>query len=277
MNPVSRALWFVESHSQESLALDEIALACRVSPYHLTRAFAAATGLSLMRYVRGRRLSEAARKLALGADDILRLAIDTGYGSHEAFTRAFRDQFGCTPEQVRGQGNCSNLLLVEAIEMSTSTLPDVTPDRFGTHEPRTFVGLVERYACQAPKGIPAQWQRVGPYLGSLQGQVDHAAYGVVFNFDSDSNFDYLTGVEVRGNPELPQGFQTHQTPKQKYAIFHHKGHIAGIRDVIAAIWNKWLPDSGCQVAKGATLERYPPEFNPMTGMGGFEIWVPIQE
>jgi AraC family transcriptional regulator len=277
MNPVSKAIWFVESHPQESIALDDIAQACRVSPYHLTRAFAAATGLSLMRYVRGRRLSVAARKLAEGADDILRLAIDTGYGSHEAFTRAFRDQFGFTPEQVRGHGNCNNIQLVEAIDMSTSTLPDVKPDRFETREPRTFAGVVERYPCNNPQGIPAQWQRVGPHLGRLQGQVDHAAYGVVYNFDSDSNFDYLTGVEVSGNPSLPEGFQTYQAPRQKYAIFHHKGHIAGIRDIIAAIWNKWLPESGCQVSKSATLERYGPEFNPMTGMGGFEIWVPIQE
>ncbi|MGE5157753.1 MAG: helix-turn-helix domain-containing protein [Gemmatimonas sp.] len=66
----------------------------------MVRAFAAATGFSVMRYVRARRLSEAARALARGAPDILSLALEADYGSHEAFTRAFRDHFGMTPEAV---------------------------------------------------------------------------------------------------------------------------------------------------------------------------------
>src|SRR5258708_4228072 len=85
MDPIQKALWFVESHSREPVTLEDIAKACKVSAFHLTRAFAATTGLSLMRYVRGRRLSEAARQLAEGADDILSIAFDSGYGSHEAF------------------------------------------------------------------------------------------------------------------------------------------------------------------------------------------------
>jgi AraC-like DNA-binding protein len=104
MNPAQKALWFIESHLAEGLTLDEIAGVAGISRFHMVRAFAAATGLSVMRYVRARRLSEAARALANGAPDILTLALDADYGSHEAFTRAFRDHFGVTPEAVRGSG-----------------------------------------------------------------------------------------------------------------------------------------------------------------------------
>src|SRR5262249_27309148 len=120
MDPVQKALWFVESHSREPISLEEIASACKVSSFHLTRAFAAGTGLSLMRYVRARRLSEAARRLAEGADDILAVALDAGYGSHEAFTRAFAGHFVLTPEQVRSQGHLNNIKVVEAIPMSAT-------------------------------------------------------------------------------------------------------------------------------------------------------------
>jgi transcriptional regulator GlxA family with amidase domain len=41
-------------------------------------AFGAATGRSIMRYVRGRRLTEAARSLADGAPDILAVALCVG-------------------------------------------------------------------------------------------------------------------------------------------------------------------------------------------------------
>src|SRR5450755_2371349 len=101
MNPAQKALWFIESHLGDALTLDEIAAIGGVSRFHMVRAFAAATGLSVMRYVRARRLTEAARALANGAPDILTLALDADYGSHEAFTRAFRGHFGVTPEAVR--------------------------------------------------------------------------------------------------------------------------------------------------------------------------------
>src|SRR5580698_11287035 len=123
MNPAQKALWYIESHLADSLTLDEISSVAGVSRFHMVRAFAAATGFSVMRYVRARRLSEAARALAAGAPDILNVALDADYGSHEAFTRAFRDQFGLTPEAVRGLACLDNLRLQEPILMD-STLTD---------------------------------------------------------------------------------------------------------------------------------------------------------
>ena len=72
--------------------------------------------------------------LANGGPDILTVAMDFGYGSHEAFTRAFRDQFGMTPESVRAQGHLDNVNLVEAIKMddglfTTPALPRIEQGR----------------------------------------------------------------------------------------------------------------------------------------------------
>src|SRR4051812_20074291 len=113
MNPAQKALWFIESHLASELSLDEVAAMAGISRFHMVRAFAAATGVSVMRYVRARRLSEAAKALANGAPDILAVALDTDYGSHEAFTRAFRDHFGVTPEAVRDSAHLDNLQLQE--------------------------------------------------------------------------------------------------------------------------------------------------------------------
>jgi AraC family transcriptional regulator len=276
MDPVQKAIWFVESHCRDPITLEQIAQACKVSPFHLTRAFAATTGLSLIRYVRGRRLSDAARLLAQGADNILVVALDAGYGSHEAFTRAFRDQFGLTPDRVRAQGHLDNIQLVEAMAMNVTSEVELAAPRMETSEPLLLGGLVERHACNSPRGIPAQWQRFGPYIGRIPGQVGDAAYGAIYNFDSDGNFDYMCCVEINGSSGLPAGLETLQVPAQKYVVFRHSGHVAGIRATMAAIWNQWFPESGYQAAKAPTLERYGPEFNPSTGLGGFEIWIPIQ-
>src|SRR5450631_1849565 len=141
MNPAQKALWFIESHLARKLTLDEIAGIAGISRFHMVRAFAAATGLSVMRYVRARRLSEAARALAGGAPDILTLALDADYGSHEAFTRAFRDHFGVTPEVVRSSTRLDNLALQEPIPMDSTPTDNLKAPRFATSKPLLIAGI----------------------------------------------------------------------------------------------------------------------------------------
>jgi AraC family transcriptional regulator len=78
MSPLGKALWFIESHFSSETTLDDIAEVAGVSRYYITRAFGDATGHSVMRYVRGRRLTEAARSLANGARNVLSVALDGG-------------------------------------------------------------------------------------------------------------------------------------------------------------------------------------------------------
>ncbi|MGF6777301.1 AraC family transcriptional regulator [Paraburkholderia sp. GAS334] len=276
MNPVGKALWFIESHFASDITLDDIATSGCVTRFHLSRAFEAATGRAVMRYVRGRRLSEAARALANGAPDILAVAVDAGYGSHEAFTRAFRDQFGVTPEAVRTQGNVCNIELVEPIKMNESFLEDLAPPRIETGKPLLVAGLSERYHFEHSEGIPAQWQRFGPRIGKVPGQVGQIAYGVCFNNDDAGNFDYLCGVEVTDFSSLPADLARVRIGEQRYAIFTHRDHISAIRRTWNTIWNKWLPESGHQVADAPVFECYSEQFNPTTGMGGVELWVPLK-
>ena len=94
-----------------------------------------------MRYLRGRKLSMAAYELAQGEQDILGLAINTGYNSHEAFTRAFRTQFGITPEQVRQLGSVESLDLVEAIKIQDQVI-DIAPPKLISSGPMIFQGLM---------------------------------------------------------------------------------------------------------------------------------------
>src|SRR5437763_1990567 len=145
MNPAQKALWYIESHLADALTLDDIAAIGGVSRFHMVRSFAAATGFSVMRYVRGRRLTEAARALANGAPDILTLALDADYGSHEAFTRAFRDHFGVTPETVRSLARTDSLALQEPIQMDSTRTDNLQAPRFEISRPLLIAGIAERY------------------------------------------------------------------------------------------------------------------------------------
>ena len=173
MHYLAKALWYIESHYAQDISLGAIARVGGASPCHLTRAFGLATGHSVMRYVRARRLSEAALVLAQGAQDILSVALQAGYSSHEAFTRAFREQFQMTPERVRAQRHVANLALVGAIKMDVAPGVPLEAPRFEQGPALLVAGLVERYRAETSAGIPALWQRFLPHAAPRQ-----AVYGV---------------------------------------------------------------------------------------------------
>jgi AraC family transcriptional regulator len=276
VSPVGKALWFIESHFGNEITLEGVANIAGVSRYHMTRAFADVTGHSLMRYVRGRRLAEAARALAGGATDILSVALDAGYGSHEAFTRAFREQFDVTPEAIRKEGDLHSIKPLEPMKMDETVRTTAPPVRFENGKVLLIAGIVQRYSCETSAGIPSQWQRFMPYIGNVPGQIGRAAFGVRWNGDEEGNFDYLCGMEVSDFSRLPSGLAHVRIPAQKYAVFSHREHISTIRSTWVTIWNTWLPDSGHELADVPDFERYDQEFDPRTGTGGFEIWVPIK-
>ncbi|MEK1888036.1 MAG: AraC family transcriptional regulator [Phyllobacterium sp.] len=276
MNAVEKAIWFIEGHFAEGITLDDIAASAGLSRFYMSRAFAAVTGCSVRGYIRGRRLSEAARLLCKGAPDILCVALEAGYNSHEAFTRAFRDQFGMTPEQIRAQGHVDNIPLVEAIKMDESFVVDLEEPRIVEGKPLLVAGIGARYDCESSKAIPSQWQRFAPHIGHVPGQVGDVCYGVCCNSDDENNFDYIAGVKVKDFSEVPDSFGRVRIPAQKYLIFRHLDHISTIRSTFMTIWGKYLPESGHDVADAPNFERYGPEFDPRTGNGGLEIWVPVK-
>lgn len=277
MSTIARTIWMIETHFGVLLSLDELAADAGVSRTHLSRIFPLATGHSLSGYMRGRRLTEAAKALADGAPDILAVAIDAGYGSHEAFTRAFRDQFGLTPTELRKRRSLSVLNLVESLPMDTDTTIKLSPPRIETMPARRFAGLMQRHDMSQSNSIPAQWQRLKSYLGNVPGAVPGAAYGIVT--EGEENFcTYLCGVEITPSAELPPEFVTVETPARRWARVTHSAHISTIRSTIRAIYDQWLPNSGYRQADDISfVEYYGPDFNPVTGLGTSEIWIGLAD
>ena len=277
MNPVARALWFVESNFTQEITLDDVARAGGVSRYHMARVFAIATGRSIMRYVRGRRLTEAARTLADGAPDILAVALDAGYNSHEAFTRAFRDQFGLTPEALRARANLDKIELTEPIKMDETLLTKLEAPRVTDSGTLLIAGLGAHYTSETVAGIPGQWQRFAPHIGHIPGQVGNVAYGVICNSDDAGNIEYIAGVEVSEFSLVPADWSRVRIPPQRYAVFTHRGHISGIRRTWLTIFNQGLQEAGLVHTDGPEFERYDERFDPKSGMGEVEIWIPVRQ
>jgi len=277
MNIIENAIWQVESNLRVPLTLETIAERCRVTPSYLTRAFSTATGLSLMRYCRARRLSEAARILALGVPDILSLALDTGYGSHEAFTRAFREHFGVTPETVRDAHTTANLELTEPIIMDQPLNPKLADPRIEDRKALLLAGLIKTFAMKDIASIPSLWAEFNQIQGAIANTGPERRYfGASLSFSEETGCEYMAALEVTHLASVPKDIQTTTIPAAKYAVFTQPGHITLMRPTIMSIWQDWLPGSGYMAAEAPLIEYYPPAFSGMTGYGGFEVWLPLK-
>ena len=267
---VDKLIWHIEVHLDAPLTLTELSQCCAVNAHHMCRAFQLTTGMSIMAYVRARRLSRAARVLAGGEADILTTALEAGYGSHEAFTRAFTAYLGTLPRTVKQSRDLSNLTLMEPLEMDKSMIVDVGAPTIREKGAMRVMGMGAACVAGDISGIPALWQA----LNARAHEVGYggAAYGVSYAMTGTGDFRYLAGIEAA---ETPDGMETVEIPAHRYAVFTHRGHISDLPKTIYTIWNRALPDAGLQPAQAPELEVYDERFNVDTGRGEVEVWVPI--
>lgn len=152
---------------------------------------------------------------------------------------------------------------------------DLGPLRFELGREMLIAGLNQSYTFENRSKIPIQWENFTPQIGKVPGQVGKVAYGVCWNNRPGHGFDYLCGVEVTDAAKLPPELATVRLPGQEYAVLTHSDHVSAIGTTNDKIWNGWVRQSGLKVAESPWFERYNEEFNPQTGMGGMEIWIPI--
>jgi AraC family transcriptional regulator len=270
---LARAVWYVESHLTETVTLDDIAAVAGISKYHLAHSFAFAANFTPLGYSRARRLSLAAKALQGGARDIFGVALDSGYASHEAFTRAFRDYFGMTPDAVRSGATLDLTLLKEPIDLTHSLPVKALEFRLEIRGAFAAAGITCRYAINQRGKIPSQWERFIPHIGNIPGQRGMAAYGIFFNSDESGDMDYMCAVEVADAARVTEDLKTIKIPAAKYAVFAHKGHVSSINLTWAAIFGGGT--YGEALAEGPMFERYGADFDSRTGYGSMEIWVPV--
>ena len=158
---------------------------------------------------------------------------------------------------------------------------ELDPPRFENSKGLLIAGLRGDYTPDTMNHLSAQWQRLIPHLGKIPGQVGRVTYGVSWCSDNSSAISYLCGVEVSDFSSLPGEFMIVSIPAHRYAVFSHRGHVSGIRETIEAIGSRWLPSSGWELAARAGeapdfFERYTEKFDPRTGVGGMEIWIPVK-
>jgi AraC family transcriptional regulator len=98
---IQNAIDKIESLLNEAIDIEKIAGESCMSIATFYRTFFILTGHSIYEYIKKRRLTEAAINLISSQKQVITVAFEYGYESHEAFTRAFKSFFNTTPYQVK--------------------------------------------------------------------------------------------------------------------------------------------------------------------------------
>lgn len=150
----------------------------------------------------------------------------------------------------------------------------VEPPRIETREAFLVAGFSRRFSYEQASEIAILWQSFAPQIGRVPGQIGSVAYGVTCDA-GPAGFDYMAAVEVKSFADVAGPFQSLRIPEHAYAVFAHRGHVSGIHTTMCYIHSSWLPGSEYVADDTPSFERYGAEFDPKTGSGTIEIFVPI--
>jgi AraC family transcriptional regulator len=289
---------YVDAHLDQTLDLVTLAGVAHFSPFHFHRLFAAWMGETLGDYVRRRRVEVAAmRMIAQPRISVLRMALSVGFGSAEAFSRAFRARFGSSPTVWRARQRIaratekSNPRQIMSNERQAGGAGDGEVETIRSHhlEVPMHVMLIDR-----PPVTIAYLRHVGPYGDSVlafwqhqfypwvatNGLLHSARYGISHDdphITAPEQCRYDAGVEVAPDQVVTAPALLATIPGGRYAVAPYKGTADDIAGAWRQVIGTWLPSSGLQMDARPCFEHYPPgaSFDPATGVFDCEICIPV--
>jgi AraC family transcriptional regulator len=277
---------YIDRHLDSELDLATLAGVAHFSEFHFHRLFRALTGEALGDYVRRRRLEIAAIQLRSQLQvPVLGIAIGVGFGSAEAFTRAFRMRFGCSPTEWRKSKH-------DQMARKTGQAPRFTlrkDDDSRYKEIAMKVRLIDRepvhvaylrYTGPVGPGIGKFWmETVAPWMqtNNLYGR---DRYGISLDDPSVTKPAACRYDACVASPEdevLSGDPQRKVIPGGKYAALSFEGTGREIGAAWDSLLRDWLPQSGLQLDSRPFFEHYPADgkYDPKTGAFSCNICVPV--
>jgi AraC family transcriptional regulator len=304
-----RVLEYIDRHLDQVLELSTLAEVAHFSSFHFHRLFSAWMGETFGDYLRRRRLEVAALRLvAQPAVPVLEIALSVGFGSAEAFARAFKTRFGCTATEWRqgqadrwtgqleeshgkpsGQDSNPGQLHGKQDQASKQRLDHHGNSQPATREIPMKVKVIERQPAKIAYlryigvyGPPISefWvETVSPWMDT-NNLFGRPRYGISHNdpaITSSEKCRYDAGVEVPADfVASGQSFVT-TIPGGSYAVTRYVGNGRDIGDSWTRLLRDWLPASGMQLDARPFFEYYPTDAacDPQTGAFECDLCVPV--
>ncbi|WP_030440476.1 AraC family transcriptional regulator [Actinoplanes subtropicus] len=285
ISALNRLVDLVERNLTEDLDVKAVASALGTTEYHLRRMFSSLAGMPLSEYVRRRRMTVAAADVVRG-DDLLSIAVRHGYGSAEAFGRAFRSVHGTGPGDVRRDGGPLRTqpqlrfrLTVEGSTPMDTRIVDRPAFRLAGHAARVPLihqGVnphIQQHVAALPQDEHARLRALGDTepAGLLSVSAD---------LDPDraegSELTYLHGVAVAADTPAPGDLDTIEVPAGRWAVFRTAGpYPQALQQAWAATATEWFPSNPWRLRPGPEIVAVLDRADDLS-TATCELWLPIE-
>ena len=283
---LNRLVEFVEEHLAEEIDVAGLASELGTTEYHVRRMFSSLARMPLSEYIRRRRMTVAVAEV-LDGRELLGIAVRFGYGSAEAFGRAFRAVHGVGPADVRRDGG--PLRTQPQLRFRLTVEGNTTMDTRIADRPAF---LLVGHATRVPLIHHGPNAHIHAHIASLP-QQEHLrlkALGddaeptgllqVSADLDPDyvegSELTYLHGVAIAEGTAVPDDLDVIEVPAGTWAVFRSSGaYPEKLQATWAATAADWLPSNPWRLRPGpsmvAVLERAD-DFRTATT----ELWLPVE-
>lgn len=290
LEQIHRAIDFIESNLGNDISVDDIAREAAFSRWHFQIIFSSVVGETVKEYIRKRRLSNSLSLLRT-TKRLIDISLEAGFESQEAYTRAFKVQFGMTPGEYRKNGAKDYMILhkpkitmeyldhlYEGINMQPifKTLPQFEVMGLGTK----FISILSQEKNNHVV-IPKLWDKYLMRREEITSRSKPYDLGVCMPVGNDMQKThpdecfYLAGTEVKDFQHIPQGMITRTIPAGEYAVFTHKGPLSKLDYTMNYIYGSWLPKSGRKLREAPDLELYDNRFDSNSEQSEFDIYIPV--
>lgn len=294
---IQKTLDYIETNIGEEIDMEQLAKEAALSLFYYQRLFSRLVKKPVREYIKLRRLAHACESLDNKQHRILDIALSCGFGSHETFTRAFKEAYGMTPEEYRehpvmlNQFDKPDLLLnYMMIDEGVPLISDglvLEFNRKTVEQPISFMGVtgIVPIDGQMPLGeatgvdMPAEvWQRFHREKQSIPRLNGGRELGVAYLGDAPQGyFTYFAGAEVEQGAE-ETCFEKWQLPAREYIICGFAAE--NFEQLVTAAINKAVKYSGFWLEKhGLTMDVYSPEmyYDSTPDSAYMELWMPASE
>lgn len=291
---VQQAIDFIEGNLKEKLTLEELAKASYFSKYHFHRIFLAVVGEPIMEYIRKRRMSEAAIELQTSGKRITDIAYDYFYNSSDAFSRAFKRQYGINPEEYRKSRPQITLFEKRNVidRREENYLQEVCNPRIVLGRAFKLVGL-ETYVSR------------NEFLNLIENNLDNREADQIaekffydlkykipnqinsnielcYNYDCEAGYMSMVCIEVESLESIPKELIAKLIPNNKYAVFTHEFMLTPEQISVKELENNiyqyaygvWFPYSDYEPSDAYTIEVYDIS-RKSEGMTKVEVYIPV--
>lgn len=278
----NRAIGDIEADLTADVDVQELARTAMTSEFHFRRMFSTLSGMPLSEYVRRRRLTAATAEI-LDGSTVLDVAVRYGYGSAEAFNRAFKSLHGMTPTEARRPGAVLHSQPQLRFHLTVEGTTDVK-HRIIEKAAFTLVGVNTRVPLihEGDNAAIADFERsIDPdlrtQLAELSDQEPAGSVAVTVNIDEPraegSFLDYWRAVAT--TRPTPAGLGSLDVPAGLWVVFQAEGDFPeALQQLWADAATEWFPANPYRWAPGPELLSVQPHEGGTSGSG--ELWIPIE-